>query len=84
PMPALMSEIFPTRARSTGLSLAYSLGVTVFGGFAPFIVTWFIGVTADKLAPSYYVLAAAVISSIALVVVGLAMRRRAPAGALPA
>ncbi|AKJ68384.1 major facilitator transporter [Pandoraea thiooxydans] len=82
PMPALMSEIFPTRARSTGLSLAYSLGVTVFGGFAPFIVTWFIGVTGDKLAPSYYVLAAAVISSISLAVVGLAMRRRAPASAL--
>ena len=28
PMPALMSEIFPTRVRSTGLSLGYSLGVT--------------------------------------------------------
>ncbi|MDR8093014.1 MFS transporter, partial [Burkholderia gladioli] len=27
PMPALMSEIFPVRVRSAGLSIAYSLGV---------------------------------------------------------
>ena len=47
PMPALMSEIFPTRVRSTGLSLGYSLGVTLFGGFAPFIVTWLIHTTGD-------------------------------------
>lgn len=75
PMPALMSEIFPTKVRSTGLSLAYSLGVTVFGGFAPFIVTWVIGVTGNKLAPAYYVLAAAVLSGVALAVVGLRQRR---------
>ncbi|SDV46671.1 MFS transporter [Chitinasiproducens palmae] len=75
PMPALMSEIFPTKVRSTGLSLAYSLGVTVFGGFAPFIVTWVIGVTGNKLAPAYYVLAAAILSGIALIVVGLRQRR---------
>ncbi|SEA96951.1 MFS transporter [Paraburkholderia sartisoli] len=80
PMPALMSEIFPTRSRSTGLSLAYSLGVTLFGGFAPFIVTFFIGVTGDKLAPSYYVLLAALVSSISLVVIGRAMKRRTARG----
>ena len=52
PMPALMSEIFPTHVRSTGLSIAYSIGVTVFGGFAPTIVETFIHLTGDKLAPS--------------------------------
>lgn len=80
PMPALMAEIFPTRSRSLGMSLAYSLGVTIFGGFAPFIVTWVIGVTGNKLAPGYYVLCAAVLSSIALIVVGIAMRRQARSG----
>ena len=74
PMPALMSEIFPTRVRSTGLSLGYSLGVTLFGGFAPFIVTWLIHTTGDTLAPSYYVLTAAVVSGIALTII--ALRRR--------
>ncbi|MDE2202004.1 MAG: MFS transporter [Burkholderiaceae bacterium] len=79
PMPALMSEIFPTRVRSTGLSLGYSLGVTVFGGFAPLIVTWLIHATGDTLAPSYYVLTAAAVSGLSLGVI--ALRRRKPARA---
>ncbi|SIN89219.1 MFS transporter [Paraburkholderia phenazinium] len=74
PMPALMSEIFPTHVRSTGLSIAYSIGVTVFGGFSPTIVETFIHLTGDKLAPSYYVLIAALLSGLSLVIV--AWRRR--------
>lgn len=75
PMPALMSEIFPTQVRSTGLSIGYSIGVTIFGGFAPTIVETFIHLTGDKLAPSYYVLIAAVLSGLSLVVVAWRMRR---------
>ncbi|WP_439891927.1 MFS transporter [Ralstonia sp. 25C] len=75
PMPALMSEIFPTRVRSTGLSLGYSLGVTLFGGFAPFIVTWLIHTTGDTLAPSYYVLTAAAVSGISLATIALRQRK---------
>ncbi|MDR5736623.1 MULTISPECIES: MFS transporter [unclassified Caballeronia] len=74
PMPALMSEIFPTRVRSTGLSIGYALGVTLFGGFAPTIVEGFIHVTGDKLAPSYYVLLAAALSGISLAIVAWRMR----------
>jgi MHS family proline/betaine transporter-like MFS transporter len=75
PMPALMSEIFPVRVRSTGLSIGYSVGVTIFGGFAPTIVETFIHLTGDKLAPSYYVLLAAALSGISLVIVAIRMRR---------
>ncbi|WP_322042184.1 MFS transporter [Paraburkholderia sp. J67] len=78
PMPALMSEIFPVRVRSTGLSIAYSLGVTLFGGFAPTIAELLIHWTGDTLAPAYYVAFAAVVSGLSLVVVGLRMRRPAP------
>ncbi|SAK65636.1 major facilitator transporter [Caballeronia calidae] len=74
PMPALMSEIFPTRVRSTGLSIGYALGVTLFGGFAPTIVEAFIHATGDKLAPSYYVLFAAVLSGVSLAIVAWRMR----------
>ena len=80
PMPALMSEIFPTRVRSTGLSLGYSLGVTLFGGFAPFIVTWLIHTTGDTLAPSYYVLTAAAVSAVSLTIIALRRRRQVHAG----
>lgn len=63
---ALMSELFPTRMRTTGLSISYSFGVAIFGGFGPFINAWLIGVTGSKLAPSYYLMLAAAISLAAL------------------
>src|SRR5262249_59647753 len=67
PLPALMSELFPTRLRTTGLSISYSLGVAIFGGFAPFINAWLIEVTGSKLAPSFYLMLAAAISLAALI-----------------
>jgi len=66
PVPALLSELFPTQTRTTGLSLSYNTAVTIFGGFAPFILTWLISVTNDKLSPSYYLVFAAAISITAL------------------
>ena len=75
PMPALMSEIFPVRMRSAGLSIAYSLGVTLFGGFAPTIAELLIHVTGDKLAPAWYVSLAAVVSGVSLAIVGWRMMR---------
>lgn len=77
PMPALMSEIFPVRVRSAGLSIAYSLGVTLFGGFAPTIAEVLIHVTGDTLAPAYYVSLAAVISGVSLAIVGWRSMRQA-------
>jgi len=68
-LPALMSELFPTRLRTTGLSISYSFGVAIFGGFAPFINAWLIEVTGSNLAPSFYLMLAAVISLVALVAV---------------
>jgi MFS transporter, MHS family, proline/betaine transporter len=65
-LPALMSELFPTRMRTTGLSISYSLGVAIFGGFAPAINAWLIEVTGSKLAPSFYLMFAAVVSLVAL------------------
>jgi MHS family proline/betaine transporter-like MFS transporter len=65
-IPALMSELFPTRMRTTAMSVSYSFGVAIFGGFAPFINAWLIDVTGSKLAPSYYLMLAAVISLAAL------------------
>ncbi|WP_020206466.1 MULTISPECIES: MFS transporter [Cupriavidus] len=66
PAPAVLAEQFPTEVRSTGLSLAYNFAVTIFGGFAPLIVTWLITSSGSKLAPAYYVIAAAAVSFIAL------------------
>ena len=76
PLPALMSDIFPARNRTSGLSLSYNLGVTIFGGFAPFVLTGLGSLTANPLAPSYYVIFGAVLSGIALYVARTRLRIR--------
>lgn len=65
-LPALMAEIFPAATRATGMSIGYNIGVTVFGGFTPAIVTWMLSATGDKSAPSYWLIATAMISLSAL------------------
>jgi MFS transporter, MHS family, proline/betaine transporter len=61
--PAAISEIFPTRLRSTWMSAGYSLAVAIFGGFAPFIATWLIQATGSPMSPTYlYLLPSALIS----------------------
>jgi MHS family proline/betaine transporter-like MFS transporter len=64
PILAAFSELFPTKVLSTGLSVAYNFAVTIFGGFAPFFITWLIASTGSKMAPAIYVMIAATISLI--------------------
>ncbi|HKS62734.1 MAG TPA: MFS transporter [Xanthobacteraceae bacterium] len=66
PAPATMVEIFRTKTRSTYMSIGYALAATIFGGFAPFIATWLISVTGSPISPTFYVMAAAVVSAIAV------------------
>lgn len=66
PGPAAIAEMFPTRGRSTWMSIGYSLAVAVFGGFAPFIATWLIRQTGSPLSPTYYLIAAALVSSVVI------------------
>ncbi|WP_199088805.1 MFS transporter [Bosea sp. ASV33] len=75
PAPAAMAELYPPAMRSTGLSIAYNLAVTIFGGFAPFITTWLILQTGSALAPAWYVMLAAAISLTTLVASGNLIRR---------
>ncbi len=63
PGPAAIAELFPTRGRSTWMSIGYSLAVAVFGGFAPFIATWLIQETGSPISPTWYLIASAVVST---------------------
>lgn len=74
PAPAAIAELYPPAMRSTGLSIAYNLAVTIFGGFAPFITTWLILQTGSSLAPAWYVMLAAAISLITLIASGNLLR----------
>jgi MFS transporter, MHS family, proline/betaine transporter len=64
--PAAISEIFPTRIRSTWMTTGYALSVAIFGGFAPYIATWLIARTGSPISPVYYVIAAAIVSTIVI------------------
>jgi MFS family permease len=65
PISAVMAEQFPAGVRSTGLALAYNVAVMVFGGFAPFIVTWLIQNTGVVIAPVFYVMFASALGFVA-------------------
>ncbi|WP_061707723.1 MFS transporter [Pseudenterobacter timonensis] len=66
PGPAMLSEMFPTRVRYTGLGLAYSLSNAIFSGCAGLIITGLIKETGNLDIPAYYVMATAVVSLFAL------------------
>ncbi|MBQ6642747.1 MAG: MFS transporter [Saccharopolyspora sp.] len=58
-----LAESFPTSVRYSGLSVAYSVSVSVFGGFTPLILSAL--AASGRLAPAYYLVGAAVLSLMA-------------------
>ena len=66
PGPAAIAEIFPTRTRSTWMTSGYALAVAIFGGFAPFISVWLISTFNSPIAHSFYLIAAAIVSTIVI------------------
>lgn len=66
PASTALAELFPAQVRATGLSISYNAATTLFGGFSPFLVTWLINATGNKMMPAYFVTAAMVVGLIAL------------------
>ncbi|MFG3661701.1 MFS transporter [Streptomyces sp. NPDC047706] len=66
PGPAMLSEMFPTTVRHTGLGLAYALSNAVFSGCAGLIITETIERTGDVDIPAYYAAATCAVSVLAL------------------
>lgn len=66
PGPAMLAEMFPTRARYTGLGLAYSLSNAVFSGCAGLIITEAVERTGDIDIPAHYVVVTCAVSTLAL------------------
>lgn len=62
---AVLSSLFPDDVRSTCLAISYNIGVMLFGGFAPFIITALIERTNNPMVFTYYLLIAVAISLIA-------------------
>ncbi|ALE87965.1 MFS transporter [Pseudomonas versuta] len=65
-LPCFLAEIFPTRVRFSGFAFSFNVANALFGGTAPFIATWLIHLTGNKMAPAWYLLAAAGVALVAM------------------
>ncbi|MEU9122425.1 glycine betaine/L-proline transporter ProP [Streptomyces sp. NPDC048506] len=82
-MPAALPALFPTKVRYGSLSIGFNISVSLFGGTTPLVVTALIGATGNKMMPAYYMMAAAVIGGIAVLLMSESARKPLP-GSPPA
>jgi len=64
PVGSLLAQLFPTSCRTTGVSIAYVIAQTFFGGVTPLVVGFLVAQTGSIMAPAYYIV---VIAAAALV-----------------
>lgn len=62
-----MSDLFPSQTLATGLGIADSVAVALFGGTAALIITYLIAVTGSPMVPAFYVMAAALVGLISTI-----------------
>ncbi|WP_027945069.1 MFS transporter [Amycolatopsis taiwanensis] len=62
----VLVELFPTRLRYTAFALGYNISTAVFGGSAPFLMTYLISVTGNGSMPAYYLVLTAAVTALAV------------------
>ncbi|WP_137843896.1 MFS transporter [Microbacterium sp. 2FI] len=67
PQPAIMSEMFPTRMRYSGVSLGYQVTSIFAGSLAPIIATALIGATGSWVPVAIYLAIAAAVTLVAVI-----------------
>lgn len=68
-IPRLLSELFPTTIRYSGIAVSYNLGFALFGGLTPFISLSLIYYSGIATIPAVYLIAVAVMSIISLMLI---------------
>ncbi|WCR53684.1 MAG: Ectoine/proline transporter ProP [Wolbachia endosymbiont of Ctenocephalides orientis wCori] len=63
---SLVCELFPTKIRCTGLSLAHNISAGILGGLSPYICTILIEKTGTKFSAGIYLMICALISLISV------------------
>lgn len=59
-------ELLPREVRATGMSIAYTVGGTLFGGATQLLITWMIGATGNPTSPAWLLAATALVTLFAL------------------
>jgi MHS family proline/betaine transporter-like MFS transporter len=60
--------LLPTGVRFTAFAVPVSVGTAIFGSTTPYVSTWLTATTDSPLAPGFYLLAAAVVSTVVTIV----------------
>ena len=58
----LLTDLFPTRIRFTGVALGFNVSFTLFSGTAPLVATSLIGSTGQMASPAFLMMACALIA----------------------
>ena len=58
----LLTDLFPTRIRFTGVALVFNISFTLFSGTAPLIATSLIEQTGNNASPAYMMIGSALIA----------------------
>ena len=61
-----MVEMFPAPVRCSGTAIGFKLCLGLFGGTTPFITTYLVARTSDDFIPAYTLMAAGLLSLLAL------------------
>lgn len=61
-----VAELFPTRTRQSGLSMAYSVAGAFFAGTLPYVLTWLIAVTGSSMVPGFAMIVIGTIGAVTL------------------
>lgn len=64
-IPSLISDLYPTKIRYSGIAVSYNVGFALFGGLTPFIASALIYATDSQMAPGLYLMAMAVLALMA-------------------
>ncbi len=65
-MPSTLPSLFPTDVRSGGLSIAFNVSISLFGGTTSLVVGALVGATGDLNWPAYYLIAAGVVGALSI------------------
>jgi len=63
---ATFPAMFPTHVRFAGFAISYNVSTSLFGGTAPALNSWLIGLTGNTLVPAYYMMAACAVGAISV------------------
>ena len=66
---AAVTETLPKRIRGRAFATIYASSIALFGGTTQLVITWLIKLTGSAMAPAWYLMGAAIVGQIALMLI---------------